>query len=97
MPERVSFLLRPSEAPNTPGQRTTVTFVLPGCIGVITELPSLNYSNYSVNTLRFNVSIAHFVVVVRREKACFDAERVLCRDLGYANITNMQLFHLITH
>ncbi len=85
MPERVDFLLGLSEAPNAPGQRTTVTFVLPGCLGVITELPSLNCSNCYVNMTRFDVFVAHFVVVVRRELTCFGAGRVLVRDFGYCN------------
>ena len=50
MPERIGLLLGLSETTNTPGYGATVTLILPGCIGVITELPSLNCSNCIVNT-----------------------------------------------
>ncbi len=83
MLERVGLLLGLSEASNTPGQRTTVTFVLPSCTGVITKLSSLNCSNRYVNTTRFDVFVAHFVAVVGPEFACFGAGRVLVRDFSY--------------
>jgi hypothetical protein len=52
------------------------------CIAIICELPSLNYSNYGINSLRFKISIAHFVVVLKRAEACFSAGRALVRDIG---------------
>ena len=52
-------------------------------ISVMYELPSLNCDHCLVDTKCFGVDIAHFVMVVRRVKACFGAERALVRDLGY--------------
>jgi hypothetical protein len=43
----------------------------------------LNCSNYSVNPLRFEIFITHFVVVISRENACFRVGRVLEREFGY--------------
>jgi|SRR6266536_3083555 len=83
MPERVGILFGLGEASNTPGERTTIALVFPSCCSIITKLSSLNCSNSCVNTLRFDVFIAHFVVVVRRGEACFGAGRVLVRDIGY--------------
>jgi hypothetical protein len=51
-------------------------------ISVIYELPSLNCGHCLVDTKCFGVNIAHFVVVVKRVKACFGAERALVRDFG---------------
>jgi hypothetical protein len=48
-------------------------FVVYSCIGVICELPSLNYSNCGVNPTRFSDFITYLVVVVRTRKACFGA------------------------
>jgi hypothetical protein len=47
------------------------------------ELPALNCNHYLINKKCFGVDIAHFVVMVKRVKACFGAERALVRDFGY--------------
>jgi hypothetical protein len=47
------------------------------------ELPALNCGHCLVNTKYFGVDITHFMIVVKRVKACFGAERALVRDFGY--------------
>ena len=60
-----------------------VIFIIVSYIEIYSKLPSLNYSNYGVNPLRFSVFVAYFIVVVILENACFRVGRVLERDLGY--------------
>jgi hypothetical protein len=63
-------------------------------MGIYSKLPSLNCSNCGVNPLRFEVFVAHFVVVVILENACFRVGRVLERDLGYLPTRFPTLFTL---
>jgi hypothetical protein len=52
-----------------------IIFIKVSYIEINNKLPSLNYSNYGVNPLRFGVFLAYFVVVVIVvvvvENACF--------------------------
>ena len=82
-PKRVGILLCLREPAYAPKKRTIVTLILFGYIGIMYKLSSFDCSNYYVNSFRFGVFIAHFVVVVKTRFACFDAGRVLMRDIGY--------------
>jgi hypothetical protein len=70
------------KASNPLRERTMVIPILFIYRAIIYKLPSLNYSYYFINTTWFDVFIAYFMIVVRRENTCFSAERVLVRDLG---------------
>ena len=82
MLERVSLLLRLSEASNTPREPTTATPIVISSIVIIYELPSLNCGHCLVNPNRFSVDIAHFAVVSETRLACFSAEGALVREIG---------------
>ena len=55
-------------------------------MGIHSKLPSLNCSNCGINPLRFEVFVAHFIIIVILENACFRVGRVLWRDLGYGQM-----------
>jgi len=59
-----------------------IIFIIVNYISIYSKLLSLNYSNYSVNPLRFSVVVTYFVIVIILENACFRVGRVLGRDLG---------------
>jgi hypothetical protein len=65
------------------------------CVSVIYKLPALNYSHCLVDTKYFGIDIAHFIVVVKRVKACFSAEHALVRDFGYAASYSVRLRVLV--
>ena len=77
VPEGVSFLFCLSKASNASRNSYTRAFVLLSCIGIICELSSLNRCNCGVNSSRFEVFIAHFVLVVKSVLACFGGGRAL--------------------
>jgi hypothetical protein len=87
VPERVGLLLCLSKASNTSGHSSTRAFKVLSCIAIICKLPSLNCSNYGINSLRFEISIAYFVVVLKRAEACFGAGRALVQDVLWCGIS----------
>ena len=70
----VGILLCLSKPAYAPKKRTIVTLVLFSYIGIIYKLSSFNCSNYFVNSFRFGIFIAHFVLVVKTRFALFWCE-----------------------
>lgn len=83
MSERVNFLLELDETAHALKQHIRVAVILFSCRTETGKLLSLNCSNCVVNSLRFGVFIAHFVMMMKTCLVCFDADCVLMQNLSY--------------
>jgi hypothetical protein len=77
-----SFLSRLSEPAYTPRNDRIAIIIVVSYIRIYSKLPSLNYSNYNVNPLRFSVYVVYFIIVIIIGNACFRVGRALQWDLG---------------